>query len=70
MRETTALGAAMAAGFAAGVWKDIEELKTVNRDEQTYFQPQLPKIDSGYLYKRWQKAVEMSQGWTEGAKTP
>ena len=30
MRETTALGAAIAAGFASGVWKSFDELKQVN----------------------------------------
>lgn len=68
MRETTALGAAMAAGFAAGVWKDVEELKTISREDHTVFQPQLSKTDSDYMYKRWEKAVEMSRGWMEGAK--
>lgn len=68
MRETTALGAAMAAGFAAGVWKDVEELRTIKREEPTIFQPQISTTDSDYIYKRWEKAVEMSKGWMEGAK--
>lgn len=68
MRETTSLGAAMAAGFATGVWKDTEELRTIKREEPTIFQPQLSTTDSDYIYKRWEKAVEMSKGWMEGAK--
>lgn len=68
MRETTSLGAAMAAGFAAGVWKDIEELRTIKHEEPTIFQPQISKADSDYIYKRWERAVEMSKGWMEGAK--
>lgn len=68
MRETTALGAAMTAGFAAGVWKNIEELQTINREDHTFFQPKISKTDSDYMYKRWEKAVEMSKGWMEGAR--
>ena len=30
MRETTALGAAFAAGLAVGVWSDFDELKKIN----------------------------------------
>jgi glycerol kinase len=30
MRETTALGAAFAAGLACGLWKDFDELKKIN----------------------------------------
>ena len=30
MRETTALGAAIAAGFAVGVWKSFDELKGIS----------------------------------------
>lgn len=68
MRETTALGAAMVAGFAAGIWKDVEELKTINREDHTIFQPHLSEKVSDCMYKRWEKAVEMSRGWMEGAK--
>lgn len=59
----------MAAGFAASVWKDIEELKTIKREDHMVFQPQLSQQDSNHMYKRWEKAVEMSRGWLEGAKT-
>ncbi len=58
----------MAAGFAASIWKDVEELKTINREDHTVFQPQLAQQDSNHMYKRWEKAVEMSRGWLEGAK--
>jgi len=33
MHETTALGAAIAAGFVVGVWKRLEELKGITEDE-------------------------------------
>jgi glycerol kinase len=43
MRETTALGAAIAAGIAVGVWKDFNELKEINRKDRTIFRPQISK---------------------------
>ncbi len=64
MRETTALGAAIAAGFAIGVWKDLAELKEVNSTGRTYFQPQMSQKQADKMYKRWNKAVEMSKGWS------
>lgn len=63
MRETTALGAAIAAGLAAGVWKSIDELSEVNTHGSTVFKPSITKEASGKRYKRWSKAVEMSKGW-------
>ncbi len=65
MRETTALGAAIAAGFAEGVWKDFDELKEINQSGRTVFKPQISDEESAKMYNRWSKAVEMSKGWTE-----
>lgn len=63
MRETTAFGAAIAAGLAVGVWESIDELREVNTEGETIFKPQLKKADSEARFGRWQKAVEMSKGW-------
>lgn len=63
MRETTALGAAIAAGFAAGVWETFEDLKDVNVDGQTVFKPKIPKTKADERFARWEKAVQMSKGW-------
>lgn len=65
MRETTALGAAIAAGFAIGVWKDFDELKEINREDRTVFKPQISSEASDKMYKTWEKAVEMSKGWLD-----
>ena len=65
MRETTALGAAIAAGFAVDIWKEFEELKELNRADRTVFEPQISNKESAAMYKRWSKAVEMSKGWIE-----
>lgn len=63
MRETTSLGAAIAAGFAVNVWKDFGELKEINKEDRTIFQPKISKDASDKMYRRWEKAVEMSRGW-------
>ncbi|KAJ6048520.1 hypothetical protein N7499_000598 [Penicillium canescens] len=39
MHETTALGAAIAAGFAIDIWKDFSELKDMNRANRASFTP-------------------------------
>lgn len=63
MRETTALGAAIAAGFAVGVWNDFDDLKDVNTQGRTVFQPQISGDDATKQFARWEKAVQMSKGW-------
>lgn len=63
MRETTALGAAIAAGLAVGVWKSFDDLAMVNTEGKTVFDPKLKKQESDKMFGRWQKAVEMSKGW-------
>ena len=65
MRETTALGAAIAAGFAAGVWKDFDALSEVNTEGSTMFKPQIPAKDANKRFERWEKAVQMSKGWAQ-----
>ncbi|KIW12125.1 glycerol kinase [Exophiala spinifera] len=64
MRETTALGAAIAAGLAVGVWDNIEELKDINVEGRTVFKPQMEEAKSKEMFGRWEKAVQMSRGWS------
>lgn len=64
MRETTAVGAAIAAGLAAKVWASIEEVRHVNTEGRTVFKPQISKEERGRRLLRWTKAVEMSKGWS------
>ncbi|XP_072166508.1 glycerol kinase-like [Diadema setosum] len=59
MPETTALGAAMAAGHAAGVWK-IEEATAGNVDS---FTPALAAEDREAHYAKWKLAVQKSMHW-------
>ncbi|KAH7324425.1 glycerol kinase [Stachybotrys elegans] len=63
MRETTALGAAIAAGLAVGVWKDFDELKEVNMDGRTIFKPSISAEQADGRFAKWEKAVQMSKGW-------
>jgi glycerol kinase len=65
MRETTALGAAIAAGLAVGVWESIDELRAVNSEGSTTFKPAITKEESASRFARWEKAVEMSKGWAQ-----
>ena len=63
MRETTALGAAIAAGLAVGVWDSIDEVRKVNTEGRNVFKPAITKEESATRFSRWTKAVEMSRGW-------
>jgi glycerol kinase len=61
--ETTALGAAYAAGLAVGYWSSRDELKR-NWGVDRRWQPAMAAEERGKLYGSWQKAVERSLGWT------
>jgi len=63
MRETTALGAAFAAGLAVGTWADFDELKKINTKGGTVFEPKMAKDESKRLYDRWEKAVYNCSGF-------
>ena len=63
MLETTALGAAIAAGVAIGVWQSFDELKTVNTAGVKTFEPKINKEEREKRFGRWEKAVEMCRGW-------
>jgi glycerol kinase len=65
MRETTALGAAIAAGFAVGIWKEFDELKNLNKEDRTVFEAKLDAKTSEKMFKKWEQAVEMSRGWSK-----
>jgi glycerol kinase len=62
--ETTALGAAYAAGLAVGFWKDTQELRANWNESQRW----TPTWDEGRReagYGRWKKAVERTLGWVD-----
>jgi glycerol kinase len=62
--ETTALGAAYAAGLATGYWRNIDDLKRNWGIEKTW-SPQMSKAQRGDLYASWQKAVTRSYNWKD-----
>ncbi|KAL4997932.1 hypothetical protein BDV10DRAFT_185734 [Aspergillus recurvatus] len=63
MRETTALGAAIAAGLAVGIWRNFAELRDINRAGGTVFRPQISLDISREQFSLWEKAVNMCRGW-------
>ncbi len=64
VNETTALGAAYAAGLAQDYWKDTHELKKKWKEDMS-FEPTMPEEKKEELYSWWKKAVERSKSWLE-----
>ena len=62
--ETTALGAAYAAGLAVGFWKNTEELRQHWHEDQRW-DPQWSEEQRTEGYKGWKKAVERTLNWVE-----
>jgi glycerol kinase len=63
MRETTALGAAYAAGLACGVYKDTSDM-VANWSVNQVWEPQMDAGVRARLYRQWKKAVTRSlTGW-------
>lgn len=62
--ETTALGAAYAAGLAVGFWNDMEELRN-NWQVSKRWNPDMSDETRTELYRNWQRAVEHTFGWVE-----
>jgi glycerol kinase len=65
--ETTALGAAYAAGLAVGYWSSREEL-TRNWSVDKRWVPAMAEADRERLYASWRKAVTRSFDWLEPAR--
>ncbi|KAL4867310.1 hypothetical protein BDV12DRAFT_171681 [Aspergillus spectabilis] len=70
MRETTALGAAIAAGLAVGLWRNFAELRDINRAGGTVFRPQMSTEQSREQFGLWEKAVGMCKGWVGDKNKP
>lgn len=62
--ETTALGAAYAAGLAVGLWPDLEALRA-NWREGARFVPEMSVAERERRIARWHRAVEKSLGWID-----
>jgi glycerol kinase len=63
--ETTALGAAYAAGMAVGYWQDTEQLKA-NWAEDKRWLPDMTAADRDKGVAGWQKAVTRTYDWVDG----
>jgi glycerol kinase len=62
--ETTALGAAYAAGLAVGFWKDHDELRS-NWGKDKEWHPAMDAELRRKLYSGWKKAVTRTFDWAE-----
>jgi glycerol kinase len=62
--ETTALGAAYAAGLATGLWGNVEDLRE-NWVEDKRWEPQMDSDARDQAYHFWKKAVERTFDWAE-----
>src|SRR3984957_13728292 len=62
--ETTALGAAFAAGLAVGFWSDQQELRE-RWTEDRRWEPQMGAQEREREYAQWKKAVTRSFDWVE-----
>ncbi len=62
--ETTALGAAYAAGLAVGFWKDYDELRA-NWGKDKEWRPKMKPAQRERLYAGWKKAVTRTFDWIE-----
>ncbi len=64
VQETTALGAAYAAGLAVGVWRDLGELRALWSADRIW-EPRMPAEQRDALYRRWREAVHRAFDWAE-----
>ncbi|MBN9241074.1 MAG: glycerol kinase [Micrococcales bacterium 70-64] len=62
--ETTALGAAYAAGLAVGFWKDLDELRANWREDKRW-EPGMPAAERDRLMRNWSKAVSKTLDWVD-----
>jgi glycerol kinase len=60
--ETTALGAAYAAGLAEGFWEDLGDVRA-NWQEGRRWEPAMGTEQRDHLTKRWRMAVERTMDW-------
>ncbi|MGJ7440156.1 glycerol kinase GlpK [Aquipuribacter sp. MA13-6] len=62
--ETTALGAAYAAGLAVGFWKNTDELRE-NWNEGSHWSPQWDDEARAKGHAQWKKAVQRTLDWVD-----
>ncbi len=62
--ETTALGAAYAAGLAVGFWSGLDELRGKWAEDKR-FRPTMSEVDSEEKLRLWKKAVTRTFDWVD-----
>ena len=62
--ETTALGAAYAAGLAVGYWADEDDLRQ-NWGEDKRWTPSMDNDERERQYRNWKKAVTKTLDWVD-----
>ncbi|TLP93853.1 glycerol kinase GlpK [Nesterenkonia salmonea] len=62
--ETTALGAAYAAGLAVNFWQSVDEV-SANWVEDRRWQPRIDQSERARLLRRWKKAVTRTFNWLD-----
>ena len=62
--ETTALGAAYAAGLAVGFWKDLDQLRSRWQEGHRWI-PNMDEAERNRQIKLWKKAVTRTLDWVE-----
>ena len=62
--ETTALGAAYAAGLAVGFWSKVDDLRA-NWGKDREWEPKMDAKDREKTYKKWKKAVTRTFEWED-----
>jgi glycerol kinase len=62
--ETSALGAAYAAGLAVGFWPDLDALRAMDRAARRW-EPSMGEAERAAGIARWHKGVERTLGWVD-----
>jgi len=62
--ETSALGAAYAAGLCVGLWNGLDELRANWREDRRWV-PSMPSAERERQLRNWQKAVSRTLDWVD-----
>lgn len=62
--ETTAMGAAFAAGLAVRIWKDLDQIGAMWA-VNTKWDPDMNENERAKAWRGWNKAVQRSMHWIE-----
>lgn len=65
--ETTALGAAYAAGLAVGFWEGFDDIRE-NWAEDKRWEPSMAEDQKEKLFNRWKQAVRRTLDWVDSDK--